>query len=174
MTSWNTTHSQLTYKTFQTPSGPNWIWRLDLRTEDRWRVRGEHGQVQEEQEEPELSAQGWEDGEFPQGEEQREDSGSLRKDKSPTKYILDIRKLNLEAKLPYCVCRTNKTFYLGVLIFVTLGSQHTIIRLLSRVIKQYFCLDLAFQSQSLQSLHIILISTLPAPIACTRLLALWA
>ena len=25
------------------------------------------------------------------------------------------------------ICRTNKTFYLGVLIFVTLGSQHTII-----------------------------------------------
>ena len=46
--------------------------------------------------------------------------------------LLDIGKLNLEAELPrYCVpisvCRTNKTFYLGVLIFVTLGSQHTII-----------------------------------------------
>ena len=88
--------------------------------------------------------------------------------------LLDIGKLNLEAELPrYCVpisvCRTNKTFYLGVLIFVTLGSQHTIIRLLSRVIKvismiTVFLLHLAFQSQSLRIT--LIFQTLP-PIACT-------
>lgn len=55
--------------------------------------------------------------------------------------LLDIGKLNLEAELPrYCVpisvCRTNKTFYLGVLIFVTLGSQHTII-IYSFIVESY-------------------------------------
>ena len=34
------------------------------------------------------------------------------------------------------ICRTNKTFYLGVLIFVTLGSQHTII-IYSFIVESY-------------------------------------
>jgi len=55
--------------------------------------------------------------------------------------ILDIAKLNLEAELarycvPISVCRTNKTFYLGVLIFLAGGSQHTII-IYSFIVESY-------------------------------------
>ena len=72
----------ITCKTFLYPlqtSRPNWIWWLDLCSEDWRRVRGKYGQIQEEPEEQDVAAQGGEDGELPQGEEQWEDPGTLNR-----------------------------------------------------------------------------------------------